>query len=472
MTGYIQLYSGAEVNEQELSDFETNFITAGGVVRQAGVLGLAAAQLSPLNGRRYNVTTGGKAYVPNSNYVANGTNPAFWLVRLSGAIEELSFAANSSGSTRIDLICIKVDTGVGSANPDNTGVVSLVVVQGNPGGGVPATPDNHLALYQVTCANGFTQIVDANVTDVRVEPTVNMPYDAILAKHLGALQGFGMINGKLSVTVSGNNITVAVKTLSGADPSAENPVKILIGTTIRKITAALSVTRNAGTNWFGAGGSQFATKEADYFVYLAWDASNSVVRIGFAPFAHAELYSDFSSTSTDRKYGAFNTNPSATDEVVNVGRFAATLSASASFNWSVPTFTNKNLKHVPIYESRELDYAPTFTGDGSMTYTSVITRYAKYQITGRLCRVRVDTQGTTGGSASNAIKISIPFASIQEASSSLMGNGSVIDTGLFEAGLCFISVGDPSLGYFRKVNSANFGLSTNDAASGRFEYPI
>jgi len=175
MTGYIQLYSGAEVNEQELSDFATDFVSQPGVIRQNGVLGFLAEELSPLNGRKINITTGGKAYVLNDSYAANGTNPKYWLTRFSGAIEELSFAANSSGSTRIDLICIKVDTTVPSANPDNTGVASLVVVQGNPGAGVPATPANHLALWQVTCANGYTQLTNANLTDVRTEAVLYIP---------------------------------------------------------------------------------------------------------------------------------------------------------------------------------------------------------------------------------------------------------------------------------------------------------
>jgi hypothetical protein len=38
--------------------------------------------------------------------------------------------------------------------------------------------------------------------------------------------------------------------MNGSDPSVSNPVYIRIGDTVRSITSALSVTKNAGTNWF------------------------------------------------------------------------------------------------------------------------------------------------------------------------------------------------------------------------------
>src|SRR6185436_338433 len=54
-----------------------------------------------------------------------------------------------------------------------------------------------------------------------------------------------MVNGKLSVTVASNNITVAIKTKSGGNPSTTDPVSVWINGSYRRITAALSVTKNA-----------------------------------------------------------------------------------------------------------------------------------------------------------------------------------------------------------------------------------
>src|SRR5690606_9122243 len=126
----------------------------------------------------------------------------------------------------------------------------------------------------------------------------------------------------------------AIKTLAGNDASTSDPIYIMINGVLRTLTTALSVTKNAGTNWFNAGSSELAAHEIDYFAYLAWDSSNAAVRIGFARIPYARIYSDFSATATDERHGAFSTAPGGNDSVYVVGRFAATLSAGPSYTWS------------------------------------------------------------------------------------------------------------------------------------------
>src|ERR1041385_3317337 len=94
-------------------------------------------------------------------------------------------------------------------------------------------------------------------------------------------------NYSISLTVSSNNITVALKDAAGSTPSSGSPVKVRIGNSLRTVTAALSVTKNAGTNWFNSGSAELATNEQDYFVYLGYNATDGVV-IGFSriPFAN------------------------------------------------------------------------------------------------------------------------------------------------------------------------------------------
>ena len=164
-----------------------------------------------------------------------------------------------------------------------------------------------------------------------------------------------VINGKIVVTVASNNITLAMKGADGNDPSASNPVYCKIGGVIRSVTAALSVTKNAGTNWFNSGSAQLATKERDFFAYLGYNATDGVI-IGFSPIPSARQYSDFSTTTTNQKYCAISTitNAAATDYYNVIGRFAATLSAGAGYTWSVPTFTAINLIQRPIWNSRKL----------------------------------------------------------------------------------------------------------------------
>ena len=171
-----------------------------------------------------------------------------------------------------------------------------------------------------------------------------------------------MINGRIAVSVASSNITVAIKGIDGNNPSATNPVYVRIGDNIRVLTAALSVTKNAGTNWFTSGSTGFATKEADYFVYLGYNATDGVV-IGFARIPYATQYSDFSATTTAYNYAAISTITTAasTDFYEVVGRFGATLSGTASFNWSVPTFSSINLIQRPIYTTRLLSFVPIWT---------------------------------------------------------------------------------------------------------------
>jgi hypothetical protein len=220
----------------------------------------------------------------------------------------------------------------------------------------------------------------------------------------------GLINGKIVPTVASNNLTVAIKTLADTDPTATNPVGIWIGNNLRWITGALSITTGAGFNAFNAGSAELATREIDLFVYIFSKASDSTLQIGVARIPYGRLYSDFSSTISNEKYLSTLVGLASSDICVNIGRFAATNSGTASFNWSVPAFTNANLIQEPIYESRELYWQPTYSGSGAMTYTSVTTTEAAYSVLNNgLYRIQLFTQGTTGGVASSSLEATVPF---------------------------------------------------------------
>lgn len=226
-----------------------------------------------------------------------------------------------------------------------------------------------------------------------------------------------MLNGKISVTVATNNITVALKTLAGTDPSSLDPVYVRINGVVRSVTAALSVTLNAGTQWFGLG-TPFAAIEQNFFVYLSWRAASSAVVIGFSRIPYALLYSEFSATTTNEKHGAFSTAPASSDDVVNIGRFAATLSAAASYNWSVPTFTTSNLIQKPIYETEWMSWLPAPTG-----YSAVPTNTSYfYKIIGKDVRVRI-RELTDGTSNASTITYTAPFTAQTLTNGSWSGTG-------------------------------------------------
>jgi len=79
---------------------------------------------------------------------------------------QVSIDSNSSGSTRYDIICIKIDTSI-TPDADGSNIASIVVVKGTPGSGVPSTPANHYKLAEVEVADGETEITDNEITDTR-----------------------------------------------------------------------------------------------------------------------------------------------------------------------------------------------------------------------------------------------------------------------------------------------------------------
>lgn len=215
---------------------------------------------------------------------------------------------------------------------------------------------------------------------------------------LNAPEGF-LINGKIAVSlVSTDHLVVSIKGMDGNDPSATNPVYLRIDDTIVSITAALTMTLADGTNWCNAGSAELAGKEIDYFVYLG------ATGIGISRIPYGRLYSDFSGTATNEKYLATYTGYNAGDSLVNVGRFAATLSATN--DWTIPTFTSANLIQRPIYETRWLTWAPTFTG-----FSSVMEGNFYYKIIGKQMYINTITT-VHGTSNATTFTATLPIASI------------------------------------------------------------
>ena len=286
---------------------------------------------------------------------------------------------------------------------------------------------------------------------------------SLIAK-LNAPQGF-LINGKISV-LDAAGITVAIKTLAGADPSATDPVYVRIGDTIRTISAALSVAKADGTNWFNSGGTELATKEIDYFVYLGYNATDGVV-LGFARIPFANQYSDFSATTTNEKYCAISTITTAasTDYYEVIGRFAATLSATAAFTWTVPTFTAINLIQRPIYETRQMTF--TITPSGNMTVASLVTNLAQYKIFGNRCKADVNFTVTTSAGPGNEIRFVVPFS--PSSTTQTVGLGQAGDaTGVG----CFGYFSSTTILACRRFDASVWGTGAGRGPSGNLEYSI
>ncbi len=342
----------------------------------------------------------GEAFVEASSYVY-GTMDQKLFNFASSATEAVSIGANASGNPRIDLICLKVDT---AASPGNQGVSagSIVAVAGTPGAvpTAPAVPSNHLVIAQIAVANGASVISNAEITDRRYSFVVG---------GVGGPEGF-LINGKLSVTVVSNDLVVAIKTLTGNDPSTAEPVWCRIGDNIVKIITAKSVTAADGTNWGNAGGVELGTKEVDWFAYLGYNITDGVV-IGFSRIPYGQRYADFSATTTNPLFCKISTitTASATDKYVNIGRFAATLSLSGTSHlWTVPTFTGTNLINRPVFETRTLTYVPAFSANGGGSFTPSL-KWARYKIQGNQVFYGFTTNAHTVSGTVTAIVHTLPI---------------------------------------------------------------
>lgn len=96
-------------------------------------------------------------------------------------------------------------------------------------------------------------------------------------------------------------------------------------------------------------------------------------------------------------------------------------------------------------------YNPSYGASGSMTYTNVVTSYAKFRISGECGFLKVRASGTTGGSASTYITVSLPFA----AYTGIGGSGAVLITDSGVGG---------GFGHMDGSN-ANFRIYKNDASN-------
>jgi len=176
---------------------------------------------------------------------------------------------------------------------------------------------------------------------------------------------------KIAPSITSNNLTLAIQHLDGTNPSTTSPMAFKIGNSIKVATGALSVTKNAGTNWCNAGAAELAANPIDFFVYVINETGASAgVKVGFSRIPYARTMADFINTTTSEKYIAGSwANFNSTDEVAVIGRFRAQLSAAASYNWSIASAL---VIHRPIHETDwlNLTLVPTnlTLGNGTVVY--------------------------------------------------------------------------------------------------------
>lgn len=229
---------------------------------------------------------------------------------------------------------------------------------------------------------------------------------------------------KISVTVSSNDLVVAVTHENGDTPSATKPLYFRIGTTLRAVTAALTFTIVDGTDWFASGSTRFGGLIRGYFVYAVWDSNSSIVALSASPIPYGSLVSDFSATTTNEKHLYNYANFTTTDDVINIGYFEATLSLVATAHlWTVPTFTSINLKHAPTFITNILTWTPIWT---NLTITSA-TVTARYVVSRRRVFRQVDVIWGASTAITGSVSYSLPFSQVGYGTTSANGIARLYD---------------------------------------------
>jgi hypothetical protein len=280
---------------------------------------------------------------------------------------------------------------------------------------------------------------------------------------------------KISVTVSSSDLIVSLLTPEGNTPSATEPIFVTIGFTTYAITAATSITIADGTNWFASGSAELGTQLVPYFVYLVYDSNSSVVALSIARIPYGRTLGDFSATTTNQKHLFNYANFTATDDVVNIGYFEATLSLSGTSHvWTVPTFTNSNLKHEPTFESGHATWVPTITGFTATVPTSAVYLY---RIVGRRV-IAESSQGGNGTSNATTFTMTAPFTAVTLASAFWAAPGyAPVDNGSLQTATAWVSLASNSA-TINVWKNADGGTTAWTNANGkrvgffRLDYPI
>jgi len=355
-------------------------------------------------------------------------------------------------------------------------ITDMVYVVKDPTG-TPLSRKTQIAnlIKNIVSLAGFSFFLDEDdmaadsATKVASQQSVKKYVDDNAGGSTDMPSGF-LINGKLVVSVATDDLTVAVKNLAGNDPSAGDPVYIRIGEVEHTLTAALSVTALDATNWCNAGSSKLATQLINYFVYLGYNSTDGVT-IGFSRVPYGVAYGDFSTTSTDEDYCKISdiSNAAAADAYENAGRFSATLSAGAGYTWTI-SGTGNVVSH-PILETEILTWAPAYSASSSMTFTSVSTSHAEYQVIGRNVYYQIQGAGTIGGSADNTVFATLPFNGRNRATQ-VAQTAWVVADGSAEVSFAYLDQATASTLAFRRTASANWATGASKYINGAGLYAI
>lgn len=110
-------------------------------------------------------------------------------------------------------------------------------------------------------------------------------------------------------------------------------------------------------------------------------------------------------------------------------------------------------------------WVPSYGAGGSMTYTSVTTTYARYWQCGDHGECTIYARGTTGGSASAYLTVTLPFTSAALTDQTFPI--AIEENGTASIGKIVIPTGSSTARIYKADNS-NWGLGSNRYFFGKF----
>lgn len=123
----------------------------------------------------------------------------------------------------------------------------------------------------------------------------------------------------------------------------------------------------------------------------------------------------------------------------------------------------------PSNDAVSTAWTPSYSASGSMTFTGVTTDIAKYVIKGAEVTVFFRFTGTTGGTASNAIRFSLPLTSANVAAAAQWISPVYINQGTSATGFCYVDNNSATANVL-KEDSSNWGLGASRLILGSFTY--
>ena len=298
----------------------------------------------------------GIVYIPNADYNELDSNEPKFYEAIIDAEAEVAIGENTSGSTRIDLICVKIDKTI---TPDKhaSNIATLVAVAGTPGAGAPTLPDNYAKLAEVEVANGASTIVNADITNTRVQSKIDFDF---LPKATGAVVNTGTEDAKIVTpkAIADSNVVLTTKTQTLTNKTLTSPV--FQGTV---------------DGWISAN---------ETWTY----ASASTITVPSGAASKYAIGDKIKLTQTTVKYFY----------IVGVADTLLTIMGGNDYTLTNATISDNYYSHQqsPIGFHNILTYTPTYTPE-SGTYTSIRNLDRYFSLNGKMVTVVCAFDGTCSG---------------------------------------------------------------------------